>query len=97
MKRREDKRMVKLDLFIFKNAFFGHIFKKETYSLFGAWPSLLVHIPFTPSEGPKDFVNRFFYKKMEVGPWKRAIFHGSNFMVHGVNRPSRGVTTIIKM
>ena len=34
--------------------FFGHIIKKSAHSFFlGAWSFLLVHIWFTPSEGPK--------------------------------------------
>jgi hypothetical protein len=45
---REDKTMTKLDLFFpFKTALFG---QKSTHSLLGAWPFLLVHIWFTPSE-----------------------------------------------
>lgn len=37
---------------------FEHILKKiATYSLFGAWSFILVHIRFSPSEGPGGFVN----------------------------------------
>jgi hypothetical protein len=45
-----------------KIAFLGHILKISTHSLFGAWSFLLVHIWFTPSEGPKSFVNWSFKK-----------------------------------
>ena len=63
MKTRENKRMVKLEFFFFsKLAFFGHILKKSTLSLFGAWSFLLDHVQFTPSEGAKGFVNSFFKK-----------------------------------
>ena len=41
---------------------FGHIFQKTTNSFLGAWSFLLVHIWFTPSEGPQGFVNWFFNK-----------------------------------
>ena len=51
----EDKRIV--NLFFLKIAIFGHMLKKSTHSLLGVWSFLLVHIRFTPSEGPKDFVN----------------------------------------
>ena len=47
------------------------------------WSFLLVHIRFTPSEGPKGFVNCFFFERnrnMKVGPSSRTtekpIFHG---------------------
>ena len=68
MKRREDKRMVKLD-------FFGHIFKNFSTFTFGAWPFFLVHIWFTPSEGPKGFVNRFI-KISDHGCWATKSDHG---------------------
>ena len=58
MKRREDKRFIKLKFyFIFKSALFGHILKKSMPSFLDAWSFLLVHIRFTPNEEPKDFVN----------------------------------------
>jgi hypothetical protein len=44
-------------LFLFKTALFGHMLKKSAHSFFGAWSFLLVHVWFTPSEGPKGFVN----------------------------------------
>jgi hypothetical protein len=44
-------------LFLFKTALFGHTLKKSAHSHFGAWSFLLVHVWFTPSEGPKGFVN----------------------------------------
>ena len=53
MNKRENRRMIKLVFFPKKTALFGHI---NTFT-FGAWSFLLVHIPFTPSEGPKGFVN----------------------------------------
>ena len=56
MKTRENKRMVKLEFFS-QTALFGHILRKTAHSLFGAWSFLLVHIQFTPSKGPKGFVN----------------------------------------
>ena len=52
----EDKIMVKLDFDFFQTFLYWGI-KKSTHSLFGAWSFLLVHIWFTHSEGPKDFVN----------------------------------------
>ena len=55
--------MVKLDDFYFYFVYlpplpitlFGHMLKKSTHLLFGAWSFLLVHIWLTPSEGPKGF------------------------------------------
>jgi hypothetical protein len=49
----EDKIMVKRDFFS-KLPIFGHILegKNSTHSLFGPWSFLLIHIRFTPSEGP---------------------------------------------
>jgi hypothetical protein len=62
MRTREDKRIVKLD-FLSKILFLAYI------SLFDAWSFLLVHIRFTPSEGPKGLVNRVLRNHaMEVGP-----------------------------
>ena len=37
MKTREDKRMVKLEFYLFKIAFLRHILKKSAHPLFGAW------------------------------------------------------------
>ena len=60
-KTRQDERMVKLKKKIQKCRFWTYIQKQATHSLFGAWSFLLlIHIRFTPSEGPKDFVNVFF-------------------------------------
>ena len=67
MKTREDKGIAKLELFS-KSAPFGHILNKSTQSLFGAWSFLLVHIRFTPSEGPESFVN-WSYKKSDHESW----------------------------
>ena len=44
------------------------ILRKSTLSLLGAWSFLLVRIQFTPSEGPKDFVDNL--KRNETRPWK---------------------------
>ena len=58
MKTNEDKKMVKLAFFSSKTAVFRLILKKKsTQSLFDAWSFLLVHIRFSPSEEPKNFVN----------------------------------------
>ena len=39
---------------------FGHILKKRSiYTLFGAWSLLLIHVQFTPSQGPKAFKTIF--------------------------------------
>ena len=47
--------------FFFETTIFGHILKNNQHIHFlGAWSFLLVHIQFTPSEGPKGFVNWFF-------------------------------------
>jgi uncharacterized membrane protein YhhN len=43
--------------FYLKLALSGHILIKVSTFTFGAWPFLLVHIRFTPSEGPKGIVN----------------------------------------
>ena len=60
----------------FHTAFFRHIFKKSTRSLFGAWSFLLVHIQFTSSKRPNLFVNGFIKKSdHEVGPMRKAIYH----------------------
>jgi hypothetical protein len=57
-----------------------HILKKSAHSLLGAWLTLLVHIRFTPSEGPKGFVNLFF-KKSDHGKRPSSIvqLHGPWF------------------
>ena len=57
VKTREDKknRQTRFLFFIFsKMPFLGHVFKKSTHSIFGAWSFLLTQIRFTPSKGPKD-------------------------------------------
>jgi hypothetical protein len=58
----EDKRRQKTDQtwILFKLLYFGHILKKIAHLLFGAWSLLLLHIWFTPSEGPTDFVDWIF-------------------------------------
>ena len=72
--------MIKLCLF-FQNCHFWAYIKKISTFTFGARLVLLVHIRFTPSEGPKGFVNWFFKKSdHQVGSWKRPSskvrFHG---------------------
>jgi hypothetical protein len=67
----EDKRkqrMVKLEFF--SKLLFLEIFKKKsTHSQFGAGSFL--HIQFTPTEGPEDFVYQFLINRtMEGEPWK---------------------------
>ena len=47
----DDKRMVKLDFWAYINK------KNSSHSLFGAWSFLSVPIRYTPSEGPKGFVD----------------------------------------
>jgi hypothetical protein len=73
MKTREDKRMVKHDLFLFffKIAFLGHLLKNKLHIHFlvhGHY--LLVHILFTPSEGPQGFV------KSHLESWTTKSDHG---------------------
>jgi hypothetical protein len=76
-----------------KTASFGHILKESTHSCFDAWLFLLVHIRFTPSEGPKGFTNWFFEEigpwmlDHRVRPWKEGHFPWSDYMVHEINRP----------
>ena len=67
----EDKRRQKewSNLSFSKSDLFGHILKRSAHSLFGAWSFLLIHIRFTPSEGPKGFVICLFFLK-EIRPWK---------------------------
>ena len=53
---RDDKRMVKLDILVFKTASFRRMFTKTSTFIFAehsSWPIFGL----TPSEGPKDFVN----------------------------------------
>jgi hypothetical protein len=72
MKTSEDKRMVKLHFFL--NFLFGHILKESTHSFFGAWSFPLAHIWFTPSEGPKGFVN-WYFGKSDHGSWTMETHH----------------------
>ena len=56
----EDKRRQKggqTRIIFSKLRLLGAILKKSAHSLFGAWSSLLVHVQFTPSEGPKGFIS----------------------------------------
>ena len=92
MKTREDKRMVKLE-FLSKLPFLDIYQNNSTRSFFGAWSFLLVHIHFTPGEGPEGFVNFFLlrHRTMKVGPSSRNKKKGhlpwSDFMVYGVKQP----------
>ena len=77
------------NLNFFQNRQFKTYIKKMIRSFtFGAWSFLLVHIRFTPSERPKNFVNWFF---TQIRPWtldhEKGHLPWSDFMVHGVNRP----------
>ena len=76
------------------NCHFRAYIKKSAHSLFGAWSFLFIHIRFTPSERPKNFVNWFFRQSdqtIEVGSSSRTMekchLLWSHFMVHGVKRP----------
>jgi len=57
MKAKEVKRVIKIYFILFLNFPFWAYIKKNSTFTFGAWSFLLVHIQFTPSEGPKSFVN----------------------------------------
>jgi hypothetical protein len=59
MKTSKHKTMVKL-VVSFKNCHFLTYVKKEInifICFLGAWLFLLIHVQFTPSERPKNFVN----------------------------------------
>ena len=65
--------------------------KKNTF-IIGAWSFFLIHIRFTPSEGPKAFKTIFLRSQtMEVRPCPWTIEKGhlpwSDFMVYNVNMP----------
>ena len=53
--------------------FWTCIKKKISTFVFGAWSFMLVHIQFTPSEGPKDFINLYFWRNrtVKVGSWRK--------------------------
>ena len=72
---RQEKSKEWSNLNVLKTAPFVSILKTKTHSLFGAWAFLLVHIWFTPSEGPKCFVN-WFSKKLGHGSWTTKSDHG---------------------
>ena len=86
----EDKRRQKngqtLNVFFLPKLPFWDI---STFTFY-AWSVLLVHIRFTPSEGPKGFINCFLSKKSDHGRWTMEKCHLplSIFMVHGINWPS---------
>ena len=91
----EDKRKTRKCsnfFFFFKIVLFWHILEKSSQWLFSAWSFPLIHIWFTPSEGPKGFVNDFVMKS-DHGSWAMKSDHGkgllswSNFMVHGAKHP----------
>ena len=76
MKTREDNKIVKLEFLELSNyPLWAYLKKKINTFTFDAWPFMLLHIWFTPSEGPKDFVNRFF-KKSDCGFWTIKSDHG---------------------
>ena len=89
MKTRENKWMVKLDFIFSKLPFVGMYQKKSTHTFLGAWSFHLVHIWFTPNEGPKGFVH-WFFEKLDHGSWTMEKCHlpWSDFMVYAVNWPS---------
>ena len=62
--------------FSFQNCLFWTYIKSSPRSLFGACSFLLIHIGFTPSEGPKGFLNRFL-KKPNYGSWTMKSYHES--------------------
>jgi hypothetical protein len=70
----EEKSTVKLFLFFLQSFLFGQIIFFLAHSPFGAWSFLLVHIQFTPSEGPKCFTNCLF-KKLDHGSWTMKSNH----------------------
>ena len=74
----QDKRRQENDYFYFyfyfKNTLFGHTYKQIDTSNIGAWSFLLVHIRFTPSEGPKGFIISSF-KKLDHGRWTTISYH----------------------
>ena len=76
MKTREDKTMVKLDIF-FKFVFFWHIIRKSAHSLFDAWSFLLIYIWIAPNEVAKHFVN-WYSKKFGLGSWTINSDHGKS-------------------
>ena len=60
-----------------KCPFWACIKKNPAHSLFSAWSFFLVHIRFTPSEGPKAFKSIYLRSlSMEVGPRTRTIQKG---------------------
>ena len=79
-------------LFSFQYCPFWAYIKKKAHPLFGAWSFLLICIRFTPSEGPKGFINWYSRNRtMKVGIWSQTMAKGKppwyDFMVHGVNQP----------
>jgi hypothetical protein len=77
-------------IFFSKIALFEHTLKNSTHPLLSAWSILSVHIRFTPSEEPKNFIN-WLFETMDIGPSSRTMQKNhlpwSGFTVHGVDRP----------
>ena len=71
-KRRQENGQ-SFSLFV-KTAFLGHILKNQ-HIRFLVHGHSLVHIGFTPSEGPKGFVSLFF-KKSDHESWTMKLDHG---------------------
>ena len=59
--------------------------------LFGAWSFFMVHIWFTPSEGPMNHEN-YYFSNSDHGsrPTQNKPLTWDDFMVHSVNRPLVG-------
>ena len=74
MKKREDKRMVKHE-FLQNCPFWTYINKNQHIHFLVHGSFLLVHIWFTPSEGPKSFVN-WILKKSDRGSCTMKLNHG---------------------
>ena len=63
--------------------------KKSSHPPFGAWSLLMVHIRFTPSQGPQGIEN-WFIQKSDYGnvTIEECPLTWDNFMVHDVNNPN---------
>ena len=75
MKTRGNKRSVTLDFF-FQVFLFGAFKKKTNRQINSAWSFLLVHIHFTPSEGPKKLCKllfSYFILKLDRGKWPSSM------------------------
>ena len=78
-RRQEKTREWSILILFFKQPFWANILKKSSHSFFGAWSFFFVHIWITPSEGPKDFANCFYFEKPdhEKRPSTKIHLHGS--------------------